>query len=109
MRLSVRGSAPWREETPRWCFLAKTEPVCGIRSSPLAAGSVAAGREDTGALPRSLMSVLKPPLVRALLQEYGTEVRRADDPRDWGKKVAGGGGGCRPQRRPGAGGGGRGE
>jgi len=57
-----------------------------------------AGLEDTVALRRSLMYVLKPPLVRALLQEYGTEVRRADDPRYWVKKVAGWVDDCRPQR-----------
>ena len=47
---------------------------------------------------RRLMYELKPPLVRALLQEYGTEVRRADDPRYWVKKVAGWGEDYRPQR-----------
>jgi len=47
---------------------------------------------------RRLMYELKPPLVRALLQEYGTEVRRADDPRYWVKKVAGWVEDYRPQR-----------
>ena len=40
----------------------------------------------------------KPPLVRALLQEYGTDVRRADDLRYWVKKVARWVEDCRPQR-----------
>lgn len=31
---------------------------------------------------------IKPPLFRALMQEYGTEVRRADDPYHWTKKWA---------------------
>lgn len=30
-----------------------------------------------------LVRIRKPPIVRELLQEYGTEVRRADDPRYW--------------------------
>ena len=57
-----------------------------------------AGLEDTVGLRRSLVYVLKQPIVRALLQEYGTEVRRTDDPRYWGKKVAGWVEDYRPQR-----------
>ena len=54
--------------------------------------------EDTADRRRRLVYGFKPPLVRALLQEYGTEVRRADDPRYWVKKVAGWVEDCRPQR-----------
>ena len=54
--------------------------------------------EDRADRRRRLVYGFKPPLVRALLQEYGTEVRRADDPRYWVKKVAGWMEDCRPQQ-----------
>ena len=36
-----------------------------------------------GSLTGDRLMKLKPPWIRALLQEYGTEVRRADDPHYW--------------------------
>jgi len=56
------------------------------------------GLEDTVDRRWQLVYGFKPDLIRALLQEYGTEVRRADDPRYWVKKVARWVEDCRPQR-----------
>jgi hypothetical protein len=43
---------------------------------------------DAMACVRDMVYVRKPPIVRALLQEYGSDVRRADDPDYWVKRWA---------------------
>lgn len=45
-------------------------------------------RQPTTAELRHEVRVTKPPIIRELLQEFGTEVRRADDPDYWVKRWA---------------------
>lgn len=50
----------------------------------LRAAAIAEGYPDADL--DALVREIKPPITRAILQEYGTEVRRADDPDYWVKK-----------------------
>jgi hypothetical protein len=70
----------------RFSDVLKAEVIARMPRTLRAAAKAEGFGEDVSL--HELVHYLKPPVIRALLQEYGTEVRRADDPDYWVKAWA---------------------